>query len=397
MIKVLIVDDSVVFRKILDEALSQQPGIRVVGAAVNGKEALLKIRSLRPHLVIMDVEMPEMDGLQTLDQIRKQRLKVGVIMFSTLTSKGATTTLDALSKGAFDFVPKPTGAGAFGESVKRIKLELIPKIKAYGETLKTARRPLLKKPVINARKTAPARPVQRTVLKQSPGQDKMARRPAAPVTATARRAGFKPEAVVIGVSTGGPNALNEVIPRFPAGFNLPVLLVQHMPPVFTTQLARRLDSKSALRVMEATDRQPVVPGTVYLAPGDYHMKVVKDGRNKIIRLTQEPPENSCRPAVDVLFRSAADVYGGRCIGVIMTGMGQDGLVGARLLKQKGAMIIAQDKDSSVVWGMPKFVAEEGLADRICALADIEPAILEFSGFARGPARSTGRASLTAGR
>ncbi len=397
MIKVLIVDDSVVFRKILHEALTRQPDIHVVGAAVNGKDALGKIRSLKPHLVILDVEMPEMDGLQTLDQIRKQRLKVGVIMFSTLTSKGATTTLDALSKGAFDFVPKPTGTGAFAESTKRIKLELIPKIRAYGETLKSARRPLARKPAATGQKTARAR-TARTEAPVQPRRQKMhARRPVAPVTSSTRRPGFNPEAVVIGVSTGGPNALNEVIPKFPAGFNLPVLLVQHMPPVFTTQLARRLDSKSALRVVEATDSQPVVPGTVYLAPGDYHMKIAKDGGRKIIRLTQEPPENSCRPAVDVLFRSAAEVYGGRCIGVIMTGMGQDGLIGTRLLKQKGAMIIAQDKDSSVVWGMPKFVAEEGLADRICALAEIEPAILELSGFARGPARNSGRASLAAGR
>ncbi len=388
MIKVLIVDDSVVFRKILNEALSRHSGIRVVGSAVNGREALGKIRSLRPNLVVMDVEMPVLDGLQTLDQIRKQRLKVGVIMFSTLTSKGAKTTLDALSKGAFDFVPKPTGAGAFSESVKRIESELIPKIEAYGQ----AHRPAA---VRSLRPQKPQGAGTQKIARLNTGN--VARKPAAGAGAASRPAatnrkpsGFAPAVVAIGVSTGGPNALLEVIPKFPAGFGLPILLVQHMPPVFTTQLARRLNEKSRLQVVEAEDRQPVEAGTVYLAPGDYHMQVAKDGKDRIIRLSQEPPENSCRPAVDVLFRSVADVYGSRAIGVIMTGMGQDGLTGTRLLKGKGAVIIAQDKDSSVVWGMPKFVAEEGLADRICALQEIEPAILEMSGFARHAPRPAPR-------
>jgi len=393
MIKVLIVDDSVVFRKILQEALSKHPGIRVVGSAVNGREALGKIRSLRPHLVVMDVEMPVLDGLQALDQIRKQRLKVGVIMFSTLTSKGAKTTLDALSRGAFDFVPKPTGAGAFGESVKRIESELIPKIDAYGQTL----RPVAIRP-LKARKPQQAGTQRVSRLNTGNATGK----PAAGIKVASGKArkpaGFAPAVVAIGVSTGGPNALMEVIPRFPASFGLPILLVQHMPPVFTTQLARRLNEKSRLQVVEAEDMQPVEAGRVYLAPGDYHMQVSKDGKERIIRLNQEPQVNSCRPAVDVLFRSVAEVYGGRTVGVIMTGMGQDGLEGTRLLKAKGAVIIAQDKDSSVVWGMPKFVAEEGLADRICALQDIEPAILEMSGFARHTTRpALRRISSVSGR
>jgi len=384
MIKVLIVDDSVVFRKILQEALGAHPHIRVVGTAQNGKEALRAIRTLRPHLLILDVEMPEMDGLETLDEIRRQRLNVGVIMFSTLTSKGAKTTLEALSKGAFDFTPKPTGQGAFAKSVKRIKEELIPKIEAFGLTRKEA----VKKGPLATRftrsRTRPAtRPHTPTYTKSThmPSVDK-AGELTGRIPCSTRRIAQRPEAVAIGVSTGGPNALNHVIPKFPKNFRLPIFLVQHMPPVFTNQLAKRLDEKSPLKVVEATDRQIVQPGTVYVAPGDYHMEVHANNSERVIRLNQNPPVNSCRPAVDVLFHSLSQVYGGRVVAVIMTGMGQDGLEGAKELKKKGAFIIAQDKETCVVWGMPRFVQEAGIADRVCPLDSITDTVLEFSCFAR---------------
>ncbi len=391
MIKVLIVDDSIVFRKILQEALSRHPRIRVVGMAADGMEALGLIRKLRPHLAIMDVEMPRLDGLQTLDEINRQHLKLGVIMFSSLTSKGAQTTLDALARGAFDFVPKPTGTGAFSESTRRIQRELIPKIEAYAESVRGNGRQ--QGPLPRARVARPA--IRQVSVQQSRSRryqrgkssdhpfkypEKKVHRPATIVRAGARRFGFRPEAVVIGVSTGGPNALNSVIPLFPSSFRLPVFLVQHMPPVFTTQLAKRLDEKSRLKVVEARDRQPVSGGTVYIAPGDYHMEVKSNGTQRIIRLNQDPPENSCRPSVDFLFRSVARTYGGRVVGVIMTGMGQDGLEGSKILKEKGAVILAQDKASSVVWGMPRFIAEQGLADRVCPLNTITTTILELTGF-----------------
>ncbi len=368
MIKVLIVDDSVVFRKILQEALSRHSRIRVVGAAVNGREALRQIPVLRPHLLILDVEMPEMDGLQTLDEIRRRKLNVGAIMFSTLTSKGAEVTLEALSKGAFDFTPKPTGQGAFAESVRTIEKELIPKILAYGESKRMAPVP---RP---AKKAVPLRPVR--PVKKAPEV-----RRAMPARPVMRRLLHRPEAVVIGVSTGGPNALNSVIPFFPANFNLPIFLVQHMPPVFTNQLARRLDDKSKLKVVEATDKMVIKSGTVYVAPGDFHM-VVKDVGGRIIRLNQDPPVNSCRPSVDVLFNSVAEIYGGRVVAVVMTGMGHDGLEGCRKLKEKGATVIVQNRESCVVWGMPRFVEEAGLADRVCPLENITPTILELCGFNR---------------
>jgi len=368
--RVMIVDDSLVFRKILQDALGSCPDIEVVGTASNGREAISKIRSLSPHLLVLDVEMPEMDGLATLDAIRAQGLDVGAIMFSTLTSQGASTTLDALSKGAFDFVPKPTGTGAFAESITRIKAQLIPKIESFGLRLNGKGPRPATLGVLQPAQTRSA-PCPRTAA-APPGLHSSPRQPTG-------RIGLPPEAVGIGVSTGGPNALNDVIPRFPKGFPLPVFLVQHMPPVFTAQLARRLNEKSGLNVVEAADRMPVDPGTVYVAPGDFHMVVTsEEGGRRVIRLNQSPPVNSCRPAVDVLFDSLAQVYGGRVVAVVMTGMGQDGLAGSRVLKEKGALLIAQDKETSVVWGMPRFVTEAGLVDHSVPLGCITETILEVS-------------------
>ena len=371
MTRVLIVDDSVVFRKILSEALGKHPGINVVGTACNGREAVKKIRVLKPDLMVLDVEMPEMDGLATLDELRRQHLDTGVIMFSTLTSSGASTTLEALSKGAFDFVPKPTGTGAFAQSVGRIRHELIPKIEAFGQNRNGEGKGLkgtgLKGKVENYRRRIV--PQKRDVIIRSSPRQK----------APGRTSHFKAEAVAIGVSTGGPNALNEVIPKFPSTFRLPIFLVQHMPPVFTAQLASRLNQRSKLNVVEARDGMTVKPGTVYLAPGDYHMEVIKRNTAKVISLNQGPPVNSCRPAVDVLFRSVSEVYGERVVAAVLTGMGQDGFEGAKLLKRKKAKIIAQDKETSVVWGMPKFIAEAGVADRVVPLNNITSAIMELSG------------------
>ncbi len=363
MIKVLIVDDSIIFRRVLQDTLKKNPHIKVVGTAENGEEAIKLIRALRPDVVILDVEMPKMNGLETLEEMKRLKLTPAVIMFSTLTAQGAKVTIEALSKGAFDFVQKPTGTKAFQESQKKIEQELVPKILACAESMK---RPAFRRVL---RPTAPPpqkRPVPPTRVSKAPTV-----RP----RVTTRMA-FRPEAVAIGVSTGGPNALNEVIPRFPANFRLPVFLVQHMPPVFTKQLADRLNSKSKLTVKEAEDGELVRPATVYVAPGDFHMLVKKNDRGHMIRLTQDPPVNSCRPAVDPLFESLADAYKGRVVAVVMTGMGHDGRDGAKVLKEKGAYIIAQDQETSVVYGMPKFVAEAGIADKICPLDAITPTILE---------------------
>ncbi len=389
MIKILVVDDSVVFRKIITDALSRTAGIQVVGTAVNGEEGIEKIKRLRPDLITLDVEMPKMDGLQTLDEIKKQHLSVGVIMFSSLTSQGAKTTLEALSKGAFDFVAKPTGTGAFSQSVKKIEQELIPKIKAFATT---RRRSALASSRIRRTRPVPNHtrpPVGRSNIRQNCSSTQCRGGYAHKTSATTsasnaasrlRTLTLRPEVVAIGVSTGGPNALGEVIPKLPAGFRLPVLLVQHMPPVFTAQLAKRLNDKSPLEVVEAKEGDIIHAGKVYIAPGNYHMEVGISGTDKIITLNQSPPVNSCRPAVDVMFKSVAKIYGGKVIAVIMTGMGQDGFEGCKLLKQRGASIIAQDEDSCVVWGMPKFVTEAGLADRVEPLNKIAITIQELCGF-----------------
>ncbi len=371
MIKVLIVDDSVVFQRILQKAISMQRDMQVVGTAMNGEDALKKINTLKPDLMVLDVEMPKMDGLQTLDEIRRRKLDVGVIMFSTLTSRGADTTIKALSKGAFDFVAKPTGRGTFGESAKVVEEELIPKIRAFNHE-KQHSSPRACIASLGKRSTKDHKKGSHISHLRPRLQDgrKTVRKPVR---------GFRPEAIGIGVSTGGPKALDHVIPNFPAHFRLPVFLVQHMPPVFTTQLAKRLNDKSKLMVAEAQDGETVKGGRVYVAPGDYHMELVSDGNKKVIRLNQKPHENSCRPAVDPLFRSLANTYGSKVVGVIMTGMGRDGLEGCKLLKAKGAYIIVQDKETSVVWGMPRFVTEHGLADRICSLDELTPAILEVAG------------------
>lgn len=363
MIKVLIVDDSIIFRRVLQDSLKKHPGIKVVATAENGEEAIKLIRTLKPDVVTLDVEMPKMNGLETLDEMNRLKLDPGVIMFSTLTSQGAKTTLEALSKGAFDFVQKPTGTKAFQESQKRIEEELIPKVLACAEAKKKRLRPA------RARIRPPAN--RATTKDTSPS----ASRPQVSRIMPPRFA-FRPEAVAIGVSTGGPNALNSVIPRFPKDFRLPIFLVQHMPPVFTKQLADRLDAKSKIKVKEAEDGEIVRPGTVYVAPGDFHMTVVKNDQGHRIRLNQGPPVNSCRPAVDPLFQSLADAYKGKVVAVVMTGMGHDGRDGCKALKAKGAYIITQDEETSVVYGMPKFVAEAGLADKVCPLEGITPSILE---------------------
>ncbi len=339
-IRVLIVDDAVVIRRIVSDVLGADPEIEVVGTAANGKIGLARIPQLNPDLVTLDVEMPEMDGLQTIREIRKTYPRLPVIMFSTLTSRGASATLDALSAGASDYVTKPANVGSVAVAMARIREELIPKIKHLCQK---------------------ASPV--------PRQDAAAPIMARSIRTIPRIAGAV-EAVVIGVSTGGPNALAEVIPAIPGTLPVPVLIVQHMPPVFTKVLAERLNQQSALMVKEGEAGERIVPGVVYIAPGDWHMSVERIGTDCRIRLTQSPPENSCRPAADVLMRSAATAFGAGTLGVVLTGMGQDGLRGSEAIQDAGGSIFVQDEATSVVWGMPGYVARANLADRQVPLSEV---------------------------
>jgi two-component system, chemotaxis family, protein-glutamate methylesterase/glutaminase len=327
-IRILIVDDSVVIRKVLSDTLSADRRLEVVGVASDGRIALAKLPLLKPDVITLDIEMPVMNGLETLAEIRKLHPKLPVIMFSTLTEHGAAATLDALSLGASDYATKPSNTGSAAVAIERIRAELIPKIKALcGEAI-----PLKLLPLAGTRAPAKAR----------------------------ARTNPRIEILAIGTSTGGPNALAEVLPRIPSDFPVPIVVVQHMPPIFTRLLAERLASRSAIPIEEGVAGTVLSPGRAWIAPGNFHMQVTHAGTQRRLGLNQAPPENSCRPAVDVLFRSVASVYGANVLGVVMTGMGSDGVLGAQEIRDAGGNIIIQDEASSVVWGMPGLVHASGL-------------------------------------
>jgi len=345
-ISVLVVDDSVVVRRLVSDVLTEDPGIEVVGTASNGKIALAKIPQLNPDLITLDIEMPEMDGLETLVELRKLYPKLPVIMFSTLTERGATATLDALERGASDYVTKPANVGSVAASMQAVRADLIPKIKSL---------------VVGRHTPAP------TSLPPAPLR-------AATTPHTLSSHSHRVDVVVIGVSTGGPDALSTVIPQLPGDLPVPVVIVQHMPPIFTAMFAKRLDTKSALHVTEAKPGDRVVAGGVLVAPGDYHLRVRSDGHGVVAATDQGTPENYCRPAVDVLFRSAVDVYGANILAVVLTGMGSDGARGAARIVEAGGSVIAQDERTSVVWGMPGAVVHAGLASEVLPLASVAGAI-----------------------
>ncbi|MEJ2010367.1 MAG: chemotaxis response regulator protein-glutamate methylesterase [Acidobacteriota bacterium] len=350
-IRVLVVDDSALVRRIISDALACDPEIEVAATAANGRIALARIPQVNPDVITLDVEMPVMDGLEALKELRKTYLRLPVIMFSTLTERGASATLDALALGASDYVTKPSNVGGAAVALQRIREDLIPKIKAHSTAV---RAPI----AFPARHTPFKAPFRAT---QAPGF---------------RLPGRRVELVAIGVSTGGPNALAELIPQLPQDFPVPVVIVQHMPPIFTKFLADRLSSKAQIHVDEARTMQEVVPGQAYIAPGDFHMVVTRENGTVRIRTHQGPPENSCRPAVDVLFRSVAEAYREHALGVIMTGMGQDGLRGCQSIYDAGGQILAQDAATSVVWGMPGFVANAGLADKVLPLEQLASEIIQ---------------------
>jgi two-component system chemotaxis response regulator CheB len=351
---VLIVDDSMFIRNIVGRIFREEPTIEVVGSAVDGLDAIGKVSELKPDVVTLDVEMPRMTGLEAIRKIRAAWPPVKIVMLSTLTETGARVTIDALLNGANDYVSKTNPDGSHELPIPRLKHDLIAKIRQFFPA--RAAQPLSVAPI--------ARPVPVPAPAPAPFH------PAAMQRATKRR-----RVVAIGVSTGGPSALNQVVPALPANLPAPVLIVQHMPAMFTRILAERLNAVCPMRVHEAAENTPVEPGSVLIAPGDFHMRVTRRGGRECITLDQSAPENSCRPAVDVLFRSVNEVYGGGSVAVVLTGMGQDGYHAAQGLKASGAYVIAQDEASSVVWGMPGMIARTGLADAVVDLKLVAPEIL----------------------
>jgi two-component system chemotaxis response regulator CheB len=350
-------------RSLLRSVVCADAGLEVAGTAGDGGSALSAIENLHPDLVLLDVEMPVMDGLVTLRQLRARGHRMPVIMCSSLTQRGAKVTIEALACGASDYVAKPTGQSGREAAIRALSQELIPKIQA-----------------LTGQPQPPA---------ISPGA---MRAPLIPLLAPPPRTqqiSSTPVALAIGVSTGGPAALEVLLPALPANFALPVLVVQHMPELFTKLFAERLNGRCPLQVKEAQEGDPARAGTIYIAKGNWHMDVLAPSRIGLpatLRLNQGPLENHCRPAVDVLFRSVAAVYGSGALAVVLTGMGSDGMIGCRLIRDNGGSVLAQDQATSTVWGMPGAVCNAGLAHKVLPLGEIAPEILRLVSRTRSEAR-----------
>lgn len=355
-VRVLIIEDSPIQQKMLRIALEKQEGIEIVGHASNGEVALKRLRGGGVDVVTLDLEMPVMGGLEVLEKLRSLDPFVGVIVVSAVSAEGARASLDAVQLGAFDLITKPDPGRDGAPAPLVLRRELVPRLLACGEFVANRRGGGVQRGVAPP---AAARPA----VVQPP--------PAAPDRSGRRRSpGDRPRLVVIGCSTGGPAALDKVIPALPADLRAPVLVVQHMPPMFTKTLAESLDRKAKLSVLEARPGQPIEAGSVLIAPGGRHLRLRERGGAWETEVTDDPPENSCRPSVDYLFRSAAEIVGESTLAVIMTGMGEDGTAGIRLLKARGAVVYAQDEASCVVFGMPRTPVEEGLADLVLPLEEI---------------------------
>lgn len=341
-IRTLVVDDSVVARRVISDIFAAEKDFEVVGTAPNGRLALTKIARLSPNLVTLDIDMPELDGIQTLAEIRKTFPGVRVIMVSNLTQRGAAITVEALFQGASDYVTKATQTSSPEEARRYLGEQLLPKARAIVSP-------------VSAPAGAPRAPEEPTIRRRS----------SAPPS----------RIVVIGSSTGGPNALTEILTGLPADLAAPVVIVQHLPANFTPFLARRLDAAGPLVVHEAQSGDRLFPGQVWIAPGDRHLEVHATSNGFELETTDGPPVNSCRPAADVLFKTAATTFGDETLAVVLTGMGQDGLAGCRSIREAGGQIVTQDRETSVVWGMPGQVTGAGLADAVLPVTEISAEIV----------------------
>ncbi len=364
-LRILVVDDSRIFRGIIEKIIGERESFVVVGSARNGLKALEFLDSNDVDLVTLDVNMPDMDGFETLEvieQINKKRgtnERIGVIMVSESTHKGADTTIMALEKGAFDFITKPKSSSGLEENFTTLSKEIVSKINNFLKTRLNGNNRLLNLD------DKPCTGTNLTIEPKSPEDSDN----------KVDKIGFHSiKAIVIGVSTGGPKALVEILPELSDKVNVPIFIVQHMPPTFTKSLANSLDSKCRHKVIESCDNETVESDHIYIAPGGMHMILDRDNNKIVTRFSDIAPENGCKPSVDVLFRSVSTLYGGNVVAVILTGMGNDGTEGLRYLKQAGAYSIAQDESTSVVWGMPGSAVNAGLIDEVQPLQDIPYAV-----------------------
>lgn len=423
-IRVLLADDSLVVRRVIMEEIAAQPDLEVAGIAANGRIALERFAELRPDLVILDIEMPELDGLAALVQIRRTDPRTPIIMFSSLTVEGAAATFDALARGATDFFAKPSGGGGLEAARKVIRQQLVPAIRELALRARKPLRPALltsRSPGMADIRPAPSpstesrspgnsfsssvdalanRSTTRSADPGMPNPSKSAtpslsssdappptvagslssRETSSSSSVFVRSQSLNPsvprgplgrktplDLVAIGASTGGPNALADLFSQLPAKFPVPIVIVQHMPPMFTQLLAERLSRASSIPTEEAKNGTTLQPGCAYVAPGDFHLTIARVGTENRLVVQQGPPENGCRPSFDPLLRSIAHLYGRHAITVVLTGMGQDGLKGCEAIRTVAGQILVQDEASSVVWGMPGAVARAGLADHILPL------------------------------
>jgi len=339
-IRVLVVDDSAFMRKAISMMLEDDSEIEIAGTARDGLEAIEKVKALKPDLMTLDVEMPRMDGITALKKIMKE-CPLPVLMVSSITVDGARATIDAMAAGAVDFIPKQLSYVSL--DITKIKVDLIAKIKAIAKN-----RSRIFSRVMSNKVSTPRRNYS---LKHMAAQ-----------------------LVTIGISTGGPFSLQKVIPSLPENFPLPVAIVQHMPPHFTKSLAERLDSISRVEVCEAEDGMELSKGKVFIAPGGLHLKFKAVGSKVQIVTSKEPADSLHRPSVDVMFKSAFDIYGGKILAAVMTGMGRDGLEGAKLIKASGGKVVAQNEETCVVYGMPKAIVDAELADAVVPLEEMAAAL-----------------------
>jgi two-component system chemotaxis response regulator CheB len=356
----MVVDDSATVRGLLRRALEADPEITVVGAAADGSAALATLKATPAEVVVLDIEMPVMDGLTALPLLLAARPGVQIVIASTLTRRNAEISLKALSLGATEYVTKPSASELVG--AENFKRELVEKVKTLGRRAQSisGRAPSATPPAAPPLPTPAKRPI---ALRSAPGT--------------------RPAVIAIGSSTGGPQALATLLGALRDGAKQPILITQHMPPTFTAILAEHLKRSSGRETAEAIEGEPVVEGRTYIAPGDHHMRVERtpDGAVRI-RLGKEPPEHFCRPAVDPMMRSLAAAYGGKVLAVILTGMGHDGAAGIREIATAGGTVVAQDEASSVVWGMPGAAAATGLCSAVLSISDIAPAILRIAASGR---------------